>query len=228
MNQKKSVKGLANIAALLNRTDIPVHQPAPNSKRRDLNGIFNHTREKVEAAAGVAPDGRPQTDAFKSQRELMKTYINAGIRDAYNLGHAEALEQNNQVEKLLENQYAVRTRVTTPAVVCAVMEQLGTESMTLDLGRMATVFDRLDIQYTLDADTDIMTYTVRPVGEFADGPLGTPFTDVEEIDPTDPRDSIERQIDAELEDDIRHQVEDIEQTMIEKHFDEPPADEADL
>lgn len=85
-----------------------------------------------------------------------------------------------------------RAPLLTPTVVCAVMEQSGLSSMTLDLARMQTVFNRMDIQYTLDADTNVMTYTARPIGSFHDGALGTPWTD--------------------LEADIRHQVEDIEQT----------------
>lgn len=189
MNQKKSVNGLANIAALLNRSDIPLHQPAPKRERRDLNGIFHHTREKIMAAIPpmVASD-------HVSHRALFETFLLAGLRDAYNLGHAEALGQGSEVERLLEQQYETRTRVTTPAVVGAMMEQLGMESMVFDLARMATVFERLNIQYTLDADADLMTYTVRPIGGFADAPLGQAWTD--------------------LDDDARAQVEGIEQAAI--------------
>jgi len=188
MNQKKvSVHGLQNIASLLGRADAP--KPAPKREKRDLNGLFNHTREKVHAAIPLGAMGSMD----KSHTELIKTYINAGLREAYNLGHSEALEQNGQVERLLEKQYENRTRVTTPAVVCAVMEQTGLSSMTLDMALMATVFERCDIQYTV-TDADVIEFTMRPIGEFADGALGTPFVD--------------------LEADVRHQVEDIEQTAI--------------
>lgn len=192
MNQKKvSINGLQNIGKLLGRAEAP--QEAPKRERRTLNGIFNHTREKIEAATGLSPDGRPQTDDFRAKRELLKTYINASIREAHALGHAEALEQNSSVERLLEKQYEARTRVTAPAVVCAIMEQSGLSSMTLDMAQMATVFQRCDIDYVYNPDTEIMEYTMRPAGVSTDDPLAVPFTDVE--------------------DDVRHQVEDIEQAQ---------------
>jgi len=209
---KVSVKGLQNIGAILGRSDAP--QPAPNREKRDINGIINHTRAKVEAAAGLAPNGREQIIAFKSQRELLKTYITAGIREAYSVGHADALAQGSEVDKMLDKQYEVRTSLLTPTVVCAVMEQSGLSSMSLDLARMATVFERCDVQCTLDADTNIMSYTMRPAS-FFNGPLGHP----EEIDPRD--DAISANTTGalgklrnhvDIEDDIRHQVEDIEQT----------------
>ena len=190
MNQKKSVNGLANIAALLNRSDIPLHQPAPKRERRDLNGISAHTQEKIYAALPLGAMG----SIDHSHKVLIGHFLNSALRDAYNLGHAEALGQGSEVERLLEQQYETRTRVTTPAVVGAMMEQLGMESMVFDLARMATVFERLNIQYTLDADADLMTYTVRPIGGFADAPLGQAWTD--------------------LDDDARAQVEGIEQAAI--------------
>lgn len=176
MNQKKSIKGLANIAQLLNRSDLPTHQAPPNRERRDVNGIYEHTLEKIEAAF-VGDRGRLD----KPTATLVETYLHAGLRDAYALGHAHALEQGSKVEKLLDKQYEARTRALMPAVVCGVMEQNGLSSMTLDLAMLQTVFNRLDIHYTLDDTTNIIEYTVRPAGSI-------------------------------IEDDIRHQVEDIEQT----------------
>lgn len=158
MNQNKhSVKGLANIGALISRTDLPTHT-APTRERRDINGIFNRTNEKMQAAA---PIGQVLT---VTQRNLMATYLNAALREAHSLGHAEALEQNSEVERLLEKQYEARTKVTMPAVVAAVMEQSGLASMTMDLALMATVFQRQKIEYTLDAETNVISYQVRPVG----------------------------------------------------------------
>lgn len=201
MNQKKvSINGLQNIGKLLGRADAP--QESPKRERRTLNGIFNHTREKIEAATGLSPDGRPQTDDFRAKRELLKTYINASIREAHALGHAEALEQNSSVERLLEKQYEARTRVTTPAVVCAIMEQSGLSSMTLDMVQMATVFQRCDIDYVYNPDTEVMEYTMRPAGASTEGPLAVPFKEVDDLDP-------------------RRQLEDIEQTT----RDATPADD---
>lgn len=203
--QKKVVKGLANIGALLDRAEIPAESPAPTRERRDINGIFHHTREKIMAAIPpmVASD-------HVSHRALFETFLLAGLRDSYNLGHAEALEQNGSVEKLLIEQYRVRTEVTMPAVVCGIMEQSGLESMTLDMARMATVFDRLDVDYTYDQDTEIMSYTVRPAGAInvdADQFDGEPLAD-----PALLAEAHKYAAQTRLDDDIRHQVEDIEQT----------------
>lgn len=198
MSQKKiSGKGLHSIASVLGRSEAP--QPAPVREKRDVNGIYDLTHQKIMAALPVGATAH----VSHAQQKLMETFLKAGIREAYNLGHAEALAQGSEVDKMLDKQYEARTALLTPTVVCAVMEQSGMSSMTLDLARMQTVFERMDIQYTLDADTNIMSYTARPVGSFHNADLGTPWTDVES--------------------DIRHQVEDIEQTA-EQFRDEHGAD----
>lgn len=202
MSQKKiSGKGLHSIASVLGRAEAP--KVAPAREKRDMNGIFEHTKEKIEACS-------PSIQSHI----LLANYLGAGLREAYNLGHAEALAQSGEVDKMLDKQYEVRTSLLTPTVVCAVMEQSGLSSMTLDLARMATVFDRMDIQYVLDADTNVMTYTARPIGSFHDGALGTSFTHPQEIDPTDPRDDLWC---GTLDTDTRAQVEDIEQAEIDDH-----------
>lgn len=206
MSQKKiSGKGLHSIASVLGRGEAP--QPAPVREKRDVNGIFHHTREKITAALPLGAMGSMDP----SHTTLIETYLLAGLREAYNLGHAEALAQGSEVDKMLDKQYEARTALLTPTVVCAVMEQSGLSSMTLDLARMATVFERMDIQYTLDADTNIMVYTMRPVGSFHDGALGTSFNHPQEIDPTDPRDDLWC---GTLDTETRAQVEDIEQAAI--------------
>jgi hypothetical protein len=153
----KSVKGLANIAQLLNRGDLAAAKPAPKRERRDTNDIFDRTREKIEAAIPLGANLDPK------HWSLIDTYLKAGLRDAYNLGHADALDQNSQVERLLEKQYDARTKVTMPAVVAAVMEQMGLTSMTMDLALMATVFQRNQITYTV-TDENVIEYMMRPVG----------------------------------------------------------------
>jgi hypothetical protein len=153
--KNKSVKGLANIAQLLNRGDLAVAPAVPKRERRDTNDISTRTAEKLHAAVGhIASD---------SQMVLIQGYVRAAVRDAYNLGHADALDQNSQVERLLEKQYQKRTEVTMPAVVAGVMEQLALSSMTLDLAHLATVFDRNQITYTV-SDADVIEFTMRPVG----------------------------------------------------------------
>ena len=184
MNQKKvSINGLQNIGKLLGRADAP--KEAPNRTRGTKEGIAKITAEKIIAQVDV---GDPRGAAAN----MVRHYVEAGIREAYNLGHAEALEQNGQVERLLEKQYEARTRVTTPAVVCAIMEQSGLSSMTLDMAMLATVFERCDIDYVYNPDTEVMEYTMHPAGAFTKDPLAVPFTEhPEEIDPTDPRDTID-------------------------------------
>jgi hypothetical protein len=153
-----SVKGLANIAQLLNRGDLAAAPAAPKRERRDTNDITARTAEKLHAAVGdIASD---------SQMVLIQGFVRAAVRDAYNLGHADALDQNNQVERLLDKQYQKRTEVTMPAVVAGVMEQLGLTSMTLDLAHLATVFERNQITYTL-SDENVIEYSMRPVEDGA-------------------------------------------------------------
>lgn len=159
---KKSVKGLANIAQLLNRGDLAAAPAAPKRERRSTDDIVTKTHEKVVAAVGLASD-HPHTRAASAQIALLDNYLRAAVRDAYNLGHADALDQNSQVERLLDKQYQKRTEVTMPAVVCAVMEQMGLNSMTLDLAHMASVFERCAITFTL-SDENVIEYTMRPVG----------------------------------------------------------------
>lgn len=188
MSQKKiSGKGLHSIASVLGRSEAtadPKWEPKPSRQRKTFADTLAITVEKMEALA-------PQADKM-----LLGRYLHAGLRDAYNLGHAEALAQSGEVDKMLDKQYEARTALLTPTVVCAVMEQSGMSSMTLDLARMQTVFERMDIQYTLDADTNIMTYTARPIGtDFVSGPYGQPYIHPDEVE-------------------TRAQVEDIEQAAI--------------
>lgn len=206
MSQKKiSGKGLHSIASVLGRSEAtadPKWEPKPNRQRGTTEGIAKITADKIIASVDV---GDPRGAAAN----MIHHFVKAGIRDAYNLGHAEALAQGSEVDKMLDKQYEVRTSLLTPTVVCAVMEQSGLSSMSLDLARMATVFERCDVQYTLDADTNIMSYTMRPVGSFYDGALGTSVDHPQEIDPTDPRDDLWC---GTLDTETRAQVEDIEQT----------------
>jgi hypothetical protein len=155
--KNKSVKGLANIAQLLNRGDLAVAPATPKRERRaDTQVIFDRTASKLAAAVGL--------NVNPAQHELMCKFLMAGLRDAYNLGPADALDQNSQVERLLETQYQKRTAVTMPAVGAGVLEQLGLSSMTLDLAHLATVFERNQISYVFNDDTNVMEYTMRPAG----------------------------------------------------------------
>lgn len=156
MNNKRVIgKGLASIGALIGRADLPT-EPVKR-ERVTREGIVLKTFEKIMAA---------QTNADpKSRNDLVSIYLSAAVREAHSLGHAEAIEQNSQVERLLEKQYDARTKVTMPAVVAGVMEQCGNETMVLDLNLMATVFERNEITYDLDDQANVIAYTLRPIGD---------------------------------------------------------------
>lgn len=155
-NRGVSVKGLAALGTLLNRADLPTTAPAPKRERRNLDQIFERTNTKIVASI----DGNERCSATA----ILGHYLKAALREAYNSGHADALDQNSAVEKLLEQQYEARTRMTLPAAVAGIMEQRGLSSMTLDLAHLATVFDRNRIDFDV-ADGDIINYRLTPIDE---------------------------------------------------------------
>jgi len=149
------VHGLANIGALLDRGDLPkAPPPAPKRERRTRDEIISRTMEKIGAAVGG--------NATATQMSLVREYVNAAVRDAHSLGHAEALDQNHAVERLLDQQYEARTKLTMPAVAAGIMEQLNMPSMTLDLALMASVFKRNQIDFSL-SNQDVIEYTLLPL-----------------------------------------------------------------
>jgi len=155
---KVAVKGLANIGQLLNRADLVKAPTAPKRNRRDLDQIHTRTMEKIKAAIHFGANITP------TQIDLISNFVRASIRESYNGGHADALDQNSAVEKLLEKQYEARTQTTMPAVVAAVMEQRSLSSMTLDLAELATVFQRHRIDYTV-SEQDIIDFKLTPLDE---------------------------------------------------------------
>jgi hypothetical protein len=154
MKNKASVKGLANIASLIGRSDISTAPPRPRITRASSESIVERTVEKISAAVGA--------NSTATQMALVKNYVQSAIRDTYNIGHADALDQNSQVERLLEKQFDARTKVTMPAVAAGFMEQMGLTSMTLDLAHLATVFSRNQIDYTL-SDENVISYRLLPL-----------------------------------------------------------------
>jgi hypothetical protein len=154
MSKKSSVHGLANIGQLLNRADLPPAAPPATRERRTQDEIYQRTHEKIVASI----EGNERCSAAA----ILGHYLKAALRDAYNSGHADALEQNSAVERLLEQQYEARTKLTMPAVVAAVMEQRGLSSMTLDLAHMATVFSRNRIEFTVSGE-DVIEYTLTVI-----------------------------------------------------------------
>lgn len=129
------VGGLENIGKLLAQAP-EAHAPAPTPKPAGptLESIVAKT---VEAGGFSCGDAK---------------FIGAAVREALNLGHAMAVGQNNMVEDLLKQQYAARTALTMPAVVAAIMEQTGIDSLVLDLDAVSTVFSRCRLEHdTLEA-----------------------------------------------------------------------------
>jgi len=149
------VKGLANIGALINRADLPqAPTPAARRERRDLDQIFERTNAKIVASI----EGNERCSATA----ILGHYLLAAIREAYNTGHADALDQNSAVDDLLEKQYEARTRLTMPTVVAAVMEQHGMSELTLDLTKVATVFERVKVDYTI-TEQETAEYTLHHI-----------------------------------------------------------------
>lgn len=159
-NRGVSVKGLAALGTLLNRADLPNTPTAPKRERRTLDQIYDRTHEKIVASI----EGNERCSAAS----ILGHYLKAALREAYNSGHADALDQNSAVEKLLEQQYDARTKMTLPAAVAWIMEQRGIPEMTLDLSMLATVFDRQHIDFsiaTADESTELIAYRITPIDE---------------------------------------------------------------
>lgn len=157
---KHSVSGLANIAALLNKAEFeaqPVHV-ATRKPAQTQDSIVEKTRLAITYTNAVT---LPDLEKLHSQN---KRVLQAAVREAYNLGYAEAITTNGAVEKLLEEQYDVRTKVAMPAVVAAVMEQIGKTDLTLDLRMVGTVFERNLIDFTV-SDANAITFKLLAINE---------------------------------------------------------------
>lgn len=149
----KSVKGLANIAALVLPVAVAA-APKPAPAKNTAEGIVAKT---VEAGGFSCGDAK---------------LIGAAVREAMNLGHALAVNQNSMVEELLEKQYKARTDLTMPAVVAAVMEQLGMSEMLLDLDNVATVFTRCRLEQSLVDESVAKNYIDYKLRYLADDAAG--------------------------------------------------------
>lgn len=144
-----SVNGLANIGQILQRNPEAAKPEAPKKVRDTIDSIVEKTLSSVPLGSTACN---------------LRTYVTAAVRAGYNLGHADAFDQNGAVENLLRQQYEARTMLTLPTAVAAIMEQVGMESMMLDLDQVATVFNRVrlvteslddnSVQYTLTHQAD--------------------------------------------------------------------------
>lgn len=152
MNDKRkmSVSGLQNIGALLSKADVPAVVTTKTGKEAIV--------EKTIAAMGTSHHWTP---------EGVRRYVGAAVREAYNLGHADALTQNEIVESLLQQQYESRTLLTMPTVIASVMEQLGMTDLMLDLNSVVTVFKRCRIEFEAHQPTggDVITYKLSHLAD---------------------------------------------------------------
>ena len=155
MNQKVSVTGLQNIGKLMERNSAaiakPAEKPTEYAKRQAI------VKKTVEAAGFSCGDAR---------------FIDAAVREAYNAGHADAFAQSQAVDALLDKQYKARTNLTMPAVVAAVMEQTGMGALLLDLDDVATVFDRCQIDYSVQ--NNVIEYSLSFKSDTSDRAVEAP------------------------------------------------------
>lgn len=159
--QKISVRGLANIGALLDRADTPAPAPLKSTENKlTRESIIDRTVERLVTSGDYSSQ-----DAYAVAEARSRKLVTAAIRDAFNAGHAQALAQSNAVDVLLERQYASRTMHITPAIVASVMEQLGLSNMVLDMRLVGTVFERNALDFSVSdlGDRQIVDYTMAPI-----------------------------------------------------------------
>lgn len=157
---EQRVKGLANIGTLMARNPdavkpVPTAQPQAKVSR---DAICQRTIGNLQ---GITLD---------QHQGVMRRIVEAAIREGYNAGHAAAFEQNGAVEKLLEQQYEARTKLTLPAAVAGIMEQLGMDELHLELDALSTVFTRQRIEFvvepsTTDIPVDFVKYTLHALAD---------------------------------------------------------------
>jgi hypothetical protein len=150
-----SVNGLANIGAFMSRVPTANVDPAPPKSSQEA--IVAKTVDNVREAYSKPGAGI-----------TIERCVAAAVREAFNLGHAAALAQNDMVEQLLKKQYDARTQLTLPAALAAIMEQIGMDELILDLTAVSTVFDRCKIDMAVnpvDEQGDLIEYKLT---HFAD------------------------------------------------------------
>lgn len=153
MKKPKHVNGLANIGLLVAGATM---RNAPKQDERDVKDkIVQKTLSALAARAGGIDHGFDKA-------------VTAAVREAFNAGHANALEQNSMVEELLKKQYSARTELTLPVAAMAIMEQVGLPSILLDLDAVATVSSRCRVELASMEDADDkmhMRFTLRTLAD---------------------------------------------------------------
>lgn len=151
MTKKPSVSGLQNIGTLLARNEAVTNVPPVKTVKVEPADVQKEIVKKTMSALSYLP----KTVDFAAHGK----YVKAAVREAYDQGHAAALKQNELVQSILDQQYKSRNANVVPAVVAAVMEQIGMHSLSLDLGDVATVFERVSINYEVAGET--VSYTLE-------------------------------------------------------------------
>lgn len=150
-NEKLSVKGLANIGQLMQRNPDVIN-PHPTKSQ---------VQKKMDRAAIVQKTVTALIPHMERTVTAQITHIvEAAVRNGADLGHNEALDQNGAVEAMLEKQFAERNKLAVPAVVAAVMEQLGMTSLVLDLPHVATIFKRSKLTWNM-TDNGMIEYRLE-------------------------------------------------------------------
>lgn len=144
-----SVRGLANIGTLLNRADAPAAEPVQPKGSKEA--IIEKTLAKMQSFTGGD----------------LRAIVTAAVREGFNLGHAAALDQNNEIERLINKRFDAKTQMAMPAICAAVMEHLGMTELTLVLSDVATVFDRCRIEYEASDDGAFIAYNLRHLSDDA-------------------------------------------------------------
>jgi hypothetical protein len=155
---KQSIKGLANIGLLVAGAALRAAPPKP--KEADVKAAI------IKKTLGAMPN---TLDASKPHViSQVERIVTAAVREAFNAGHANALDQNHMVEELLKKQYKARTELTLPVAAMAIMEQTGLSDITLDLDAVATVSSRcrIEMQSMEDGDDKMhMRFSLRVKGD---------------------------------------------------------------
>lgn len=143
-----SVSGLANIGQLLDRAEVPAEQPKV-------------VRGSKEAIVAKTTEGIREAYSTPGAAATIERYITAAVREAFNLGHAEALDQNGEIERLINKRFDAKTQMAMPAICASVMEHLGMTELTLELNSVATIFDRCRVEFEASDDGGFITYFLR-------------------------------------------------------------------
>lgn len=154
------VKGLAGIAALL--AQAPATASLEKSQvqvKIDQRAIVEKTLENLKCFVNGSAGEMPVVQAHNER------VLKAAVREAYNLGHGDALDQNGMADALLEEKYGERMKLTIPVAVASIMEHVGLSTLVLDVNALSTVFERCNLDFVaheIDEDNkrDWIEYTL--------------------------------------------------------------------